>query len=331
MVAPVPLSRAPTITLQRPDHRAAADDDIAQIRYDGLAGRDGVLRLVERDPNAPRVPVVRKAETARAAGVVVAYARAGGDALRARFLKQLGHDVRREAPDPIVGQQAVCAQILALAQRDGVCRRIRCGYVHRVQACHAQALSLADGVSDRPRMASQHVAVRIQHVAGCQWLAVEALDIPGKIVVGHKADALAVSLFRIAEALFARDAAHILFLDEPAERQHRVGQALLREGVQDVALVFTCVDAAGERVYKARVFRSVKNGLQGRIVGLRGGAQQLAKGPHACVVTGRHRIASKLECVVEQRAELEMTVAVDAGVGRTPLFVRAHEFVDDGF
>ena len=58
-------------------------------------------------------------------------------------------------------------------------------------------------------------------------------------------------------------------------------------------------------------------------------AQRFPKRPDAGVVTGRDVVAPMVARVVEQCVELEVAVAVDAGVGRTPLLVGPHELLDD--
>ena len=53
------------------------------------------------------------------------------------------------------------------------------------------------------------------------------------------------------------------------------------------------------------------------------------QGAHARVVPGCHEVAAHLARPVEQRAELEVAVAVDARVGGAPLLIGADELVDD--
>ena len=136
-------------------------------------------------------------------------------------------------------------EILDLAQGDG----IRCGvdarHVDGVRARHAQSLALAHGVADGTMVAPQHLAIRVHDVALGQGRAVALLDVGGEVVLGHETDALAVALAGVLEALLARDATYVALLEEAPERQQHPCEALLRERVQDIALVLRGVERTG--------------------------------------------------------------------------------------
>ena len=104
--------------------------------------------------------------------------------------------------------------------------------------------------------------------------------------------------------MFLGDAPHVAALHQAAEWQERARQAFLGERVEHVALIL-------------------------------GGVHAAAQGPGAAWVLGYPRVVAGgdgvepvLERVVEEGAELEVAVAVDARVGCPSVLVGLHELID---
>ncbi len=155
-------------------------------------------------------------------------------------------------------------------------------------------------------MAAHHRSVAVDDVARGKRAPASLLDKAGVVAVRHKADVLAVGLLRVDEPLFRGDAAHVALFVKAAEGQQRVCQALLRKGVEDVALIFLGIGSASE--------------FPGTAPG----------GHNLRVVPGGHVVAALLQGKVEQRAELEIAVAIDARVGCGACQVGVHKAIHHG-
>ena len=131
----------------------------------------------------------------------------------------------------------------------------------------------------------------------------EARDEARVVAVRHEADILAVRLVRVVKALLLCDAA-CLALVHRAERQACVRELLLCKRVEHVALVLALV----ERFFKepAAVFLF-----------------------DARVVTGHDGVAAQNAGALVEPLELQIAVAVDAGVWRGAALVGGNEAVDD--
>ena len=120
--------------------------------------------------------------------------------------------------------------------------------------------------------------------------------------LADEADLLALRLLRHRQAEIARELPH-LRLGQVAERELDEVELLLRQGVEDVALVLAGVDRAEEPVRRAPLDPGV--------------------------VTGRQAIGAEQLRAVDEVAELDVAVALQAGIRRPPGGVLVDEAVDD--
>ena len=116
---------------------------------------------------------------------------------------------------------------------------------------------------------------------------------------GDEADVLAVGLGRGAQAQGPGVAPH-LGLGQLAHRQQAAGQLLTAQDRQDIGLVLGPVPAPHQS------------------------APAPGRGDHAGVVARRHRVEAELAGPAQEAVELQVAVAVDAGVRRTPGGVGGH-------
>ena len=133
--------------------------------------------------------------------------------------------------------------------------------------------------------------------------ATAACDESRVVAVGHEADVLALGLFRRDEAVGAGHLAHLV-LGQLAQRKQHVGERVLGEVVQHVALILS------------RVTRPQKLPTPGRLV------------PAAPGVMSRgHVIEPQLAPALLQRLEFQEPITGDAGVGRAALEIGPAERV----
>ena len=145
-------------------------------------------------------------------------------------------------------------------------------------------------------MRSKHLALRVHEAAGLAVRAGQPLDRGGIVTVRHKADVLTVVLVRVAEAMRLGNGAR-LGLVQTAERKARVRELLLREPGKHIALILRRVHGLFERVAPVR--------------------QLLDAG----IVPGRQHVAPERAGACLQQAELQIPVAVQAGVRRRPVLI----------
>ena len=112
---------------------------------------------------------------------------------------------------------------------------------------HAQAAALADGIVDDAAVRADDIAVQVQKRAGLGFLAGARGDDLRVVAVGDEADVLAVVLAGVAEAGFGGDLPRV-GLAEGAEGEFDAGELLLRQVVEDVALVLGLVEGLFEDV-----------------------------------------------------------------------------------
>ena len=147
------------------------------------------------------------------------------------------------------------------------------------------------------------MALPVHKVAGGH---LHAAVLPQKarvVPVRHEADVLAVGLVSVDEPRLAgalTDGGLVVF----SHRQQQVGQLVLTQLVEDVALILAPVPAPEEMVFA-------------------GGFVKL----HPGVVPGGQVIVSQQQRPLQQRAEFQAAVAVDAGIGGAPGAVFGHEVV----
>ncbi len=194
---------------------------------------------------------------------------------------------------PLADPERVGGEVL-LRDEPGFARRL-------LHAAHADALALAQRVKGQADVFAHDAAVRGLHGArgGGEVAVQEFAEGP----FADEADPGRVLLLRVRKPDFLRDAAHFRFGKFPHGEDH-LGDLLLREAVEEVALVLRRVDAAQKfdpRVGHAR----------------------------AGVVPGRDHLRPHRHRMVEERAELDFRVAEDVGVGRAAGRILAQEVGED--
>ena len=168
---------------------------------------------------------------------------------------------------------------------------------------HAQAAALADGIVDDAAVRADDIAVQVQKRAGLGFLAGARGDDRRVVAVGDKADVLAVVLAGVAEAGFGGDLPRV-GLAEGAEGEFDAGELLLRQVVEDVALVLGLVEGLFEDVL-------------------------LPCPLDAGVVAGGDIAAAQDIGALKELVKFQIAVAVDAGVGGDAVLIGVDEAVDD--
>ena len=212
--------------------------------------------------------------------------------------------MRAARPGPAVGDERARHQVGLVAQGHGVGARVDACYIERPRCRHAKALALAHGVADGAAVPAEHRAVRAHDVPLGKRPPAPALDERGEVVVGNEADALAIPLRRVLEAVLARDAAHVALFREPAQGEQHMGELLLREPIEEVALVLGSVDG----LHKGE-----------------GAAFQLC---NARIMPRCQILAPEFAGMGEQGTKLDALVADGAGVGRGAQLVGAAKRLD---
>ncbi len=207
-------------------------------------------------------------------------------------------------PVHIAGLQLVPVQILVLAQHHRVPQGVFGHHIIGVAAGNADAPALADGVALDAPVTAQDAAVHVHKVPRLGAVTGVLPDKPGVGAVGHEADVLAVGLLGVGKARSGGDGPHLL-LGVLSQRQAQVAELVLAEGIEHIALVLL----GGQSLFQqpAAVF---------------------APG-HPGIVAGDHEIGPFLQGLVQQQAEFQIAVAVDAGVGRGPLQIRLGKMIHD--
>ena len=208
-------------------------------------------------------------------------------------------------PVHLVGIDDAVKQVLLRAHRDGVGLHILGADIHRRTHGKAQALALADGIPHRAIVSAHLFAILVQKITCRVMLAGEVLHEAGVIAVRHKADILAVVLAGIDEMLLFRDFTHF-GLVQPPQRQAHMGQLLLGQVIEHIALILALVQPLFQQP------------AAGGLVLL-----------HPGVMARDHILHAMALSPAEQVVELHIPVAVDAGVGRAAHLVYPDEFFDD--
>ena len=195
-------------------------------------------------------------------------------------------------------------QVGVVPQQDGVVRTVLPHHIDVLSGGDAQPLPLAAGVAGQPLVAAQHAAVLVHKVPRRQLCTVlpQELDV---IPVGDEADVLTVGLVRHIQPRLPRLLPDGVLVEIPY-RQQQVGQLELCELVEHVALVFLPIPASQQPPTARRL-----------IVVYPG------------VVSRGQIVVPHLQRTIQQSAELQLPVAVDAGVGRPARAVLRHEFLHD--
>ena len=208
-------------------------------------------------------------------------------------------------PVHLVGIDDAVKQVFLRAHRDGVGLHILGADIHRRTHGKAKALALADGIPHRAIVSAYLFAVLVQKIACRVVLAGEVLHEAGVVAVRHKADILAVVLAGVDKMLLFRDLTHF-GLVQPPQRQAHMGQLLLGQVIEHIALILTLVQPLFQQP------------AAGGLVLL-----------HPGVVARDHIVQPVGLGPAEQVVELHILVAVDAGIGRAAGLVDPDELVDD--
>lgn len=273
------------------DH-AAAEDDVAVIKHDGLAGGDGSHRGVKHDAD----PIVRQqghgGRTAR-----VAVADLGGD-FQGRVREIVG------GPDYLPGCQFPGKQAVCAADYHFMVFHVQGFDEEGLAVGDAEAFSLADGVEGHALMAAQRLSVFVNDLTRLQTGWVMGLDEGVIIVVGDKADLLAFRLLGYGQGKFGRQLSHLGLGVVPQGKVDMV-KDFLGKLVEHIGLVFLPVNGPDQSA--AAPF--VRN--------------------NAGVVAGGDMVAAKVGGNLSQCAEFYVAIAKNAGVGGQSGSVLLEEGLDD--
>ena len=188
-------------------------------------------------------------------------------------------------------QQGGGIQRRVVSQHDSVAVPVLFQHIYVPPHRHAKALSLADGIAGQAPVPSQHAARFVQEVSRrqCQPLPLQK----GHIVsVRHEADVLAVALVGVVQPGLPRlvtDSRLVIV----SHWQQQMGQLVLRQLIQHIALVLPPFRTPQQAVSAAF-----------RVIG------------HPGVVPRGDIVVAKRQCPVQQGAEFQLPVTVDARIGR---------------
>jgi hypothetical protein len=152
---------------------------------------------------------------------------------------------------------------------------------------------------------AEHASLEIDDVAGVHRVRTQAGDDVGVAAGRHEADVLAVVLVGNRKTEAARELAR-LGLGHVTEREAQEVELLLRGREQEVALVAVAVGRADQR------------------------ARAVVAAARGDVMAGGERLRAELARGLQEVAELDRAVALDARHRRLAERVRVGEIVDDG-
>ena len=171
----------------------AAQDDVAAVDNDCLAGGDGSLRFVKSQQHLP-VGATCKGRCLVLLTVAVLGAHANAAGIELSSMRSAGAlQIQSLAVSTVAARSSASPRCTVLLER-------RRRYVHGMRHRDAQALALADGIAQRAVVASDHAAVAPHNVARCSGMSAAALDIARVVAVRDKADILAFGLLGVDEA-----------------------------------------------------------------------------------------------------------------------------------
>ena len=206
----------------------------------------------------------------------------------------------------MVGDEGAAVEGRAGGEDNFVFLHVLATDVHRGRESEAEALSLADGVADDALMLTEHMALGVDELSRREAFSGIVLDEVAVVTVHDEADVLGVVLPCVDEAVLLRDLAHLFLRGEVSEREHGMGELLLGQEVEYVALVLR------------EVLRLLEKPASGRRVLLDAG-----------VVPGDDDVTAEGLGAVIELLMLHIAVTVDARVRGAALFVGPHEALDD--
>src|SRR5262245_41607109 len=219
------------------DH-SPANDQVAVVEHDGLAGRHSALRYIE--PNLDTF-AVRAAVTP------------GSDRCRGRdvSMPDLGrHGQRRLETRPrdqvhLLRPQTVDFDFVAFTDDDRIAGRVDCGHVQGTTCREAQSATLTDGVVGNARMLAEHGAPSVDDRPWPKRVWNPPSEEASVVVVRNETDLLALGLVRRHQAEGSCLLSNFLLL-EIAHGKSRGGELILRQGPEKIRLVLLPVAAPPE-------------------------------------------------------------------------------------
>ena len=140
-------------------------------------------------------------------------------------------------PVEVVCDQAGREELRVGAQNDPVFLHILAQHVCSAVEALAQASALPDGVADGTCVGADDLAAGVDELALGVGFAGVAFQKAHIIPVRDEADVLGIPLFGVEEALLCGDGADVVLAFKFAQREAGVGQLLLGQKIQDVALI----------------------------------------------------------------------------------------------
>ena len=208
----------------------AAENHILVVENDSLSRRDGSLGFIEYDAY-----LIPRQRINRTGGLSLVIARAGKSAnRRSRFWDRKPVESRR--------QELVPVQRAFRANQKRVVHRILPDHIAGLTRSETKAAPLPDRIAEQPMMPSDRVPVLIQNVAVRIGHSGPAPDKPGIVSVRDKADVLTVALFGVDQFVRLRKLP-CFTLVKRTEGKAKIAELLLRQHVQNIALVLLFIDS----------------------------------------------------------------------------------------
>ncbi len=177
---------------------------------------------------------------------------------------------------------------------------------HRLPEGIAEAFPLSDSIMNNASVTADYFTGRIYEIAGHIRMISVRTDKRSIVMIGNKADLLAVRLMRHRKAGFFGDPPDLIFFIFPDGHQ-RVRQLLLRQIIQSVGLVFSGRYGRGDSISALRCF------------------------PDPCIMAGRDIIRAQCKRAVQERLPFDITVAGNAGIGRFAVEIGIGKVIHDFF
>ena len=274
---------------------AAGEEDVVVVEDDGLAGGDGMLRLLEVETEFVGGGDGRNGGLG---GVIVTDFGGAKDGVTGG-VRSWGE------PIGLVGDEGAAEEGVFVADGDLVGVGVDVDDVDGVAKGEADAFALADGEMLVAGVLADDLAGGVDDLAGAEGIRGSALDEGGVVLVGNEADFLRIGFVVDGEFEVEGDLSDVGFF-VVSDGQEGMFDGGGSHAEEDVALVFAVVEAAEEC----------------------GGAGD-GVGADAGVVAGGDIVGADGFCVGGEFAELEPIVAADAGIGCSAAVVFGDEVVDD--
>lgn len=203
----------------------------------------------------------------------------------------------------ILYDASVPSKFVGRADDDGIILRLDGENVERLWGGDVQALSLADGIGSQATVLAQQVPSGVENRSGShdvRCLFGQELAIVASL---EETDILALGVLRDRQVVLTSDSANLI-LRQPAQREARVGQLFLGQGVKEVRLVFAGITSTQESIDAVDLLNSG-------------------------VVAGGQRVGAQCQSPLLQETETDETVAPHARVRGSAGGVLGDEVVDN--